>query len=230
MIDVIFLSWNRRAFTEYAFANLLANTDWSLVDRLLVYDDRSTDGAREYLDEARKECPVPSSLIYLGFGSPPRTMNHYFAGTPAEYVMKVDSDIALGPGYLSDAHTVMEANPDLELLGLASGWTGVNEGPLGWEPASHIGGIGLMRSSAFTSRPKIPAEGRHGFGVFQDRYDLVRGWLKPDPHALQLDLLPFEPWASLSREYIAKGWQRYWPPYQSPSLWEWAFPDWREAA
>lgn len=229
-VDVIFLSWNRKAFTELTFGKLLANTDWDLVRRLVVYDDRSTDGTRELLDRMRKDSPVEHRLVYLGYGSPPRTMNHHFAGTDAEYVAKIDSDIALGPGWLTDAHAVIDAAPELDLLGLASGWTGVKDGPLGWEPASHIGGVGLMRSSAFTSRPKIPSDGRMGFGVFQDRYDLVRGWQKPDPQALQLDLLPFEPWTSLSREYIAKGWQRHWPPYQDPTLWEWAFPDWKAAA
>lgn len=225
MIDVIYLSWNRREFAELSFRLLLDNTDWSLVDRLVVYEDGSTDGTREHLDEAIKQCPVPASLSYLGFGSPPATMNHHMAGTKAEMVAKVDSDIALGSGWLTDAHIVMEENPELELLGLASGWTGIKDGPLDWQPASHIGGVGLMRASAFKSRPRIPANGRFGFTDFQYKHDLFRGWLTPDPQALQLDLLPFEPWRSLSRRYIAEGWQREWPPYDDPTLWQWAFPD-----
>lgn len=224
-LDVIYLAWNRREFVECTFPLLLANTDWTLVDRLVVYEDGSTDSTREYLDEAVKQCPVSASLSYLGYGSPPATMNHHFAGTPAELVAKIDSDIALGPGWLNDAVAVMDASPELELLGLASGWTGVKDGPLSWAPASHIGGVGLMRTSAFKSRPPIGHDGRFGFTEFQYAHDLTRGWLTPDPQALQLDLLPFEPWQSLSRRYIAEGWQREWPPYDDPSVWQWAFPD-----
>ena len=49
MRDILFLAKDRRTFTEMTFGWLLENTNWDLVNRLIVYDDGSTDGTREWL-------------------------------------------------------------------------------------------------------------------------------------------------------------------------------------
>ena len=49
-VDVLFLAYNRLAFTQESFKALLENTDWQYVQRLSVYDDGSVDGTREWLE------------------------------------------------------------------------------------------------------------------------------------------------------------------------------------
>lgn len=230
-IDVLYLAWNRLEFTKATFRSVLLNTNWDLVRELIVYEDGSKDGTREYLDAAVKEAQadgVPARLTYLGFGSPVATMNYYLSGDPAWAFAKVDSDIAVPAGWLDVLAGVMNAS-DVELLGMQAGMADEIDvedgGSTGywWQPSSHIGGIGLMRSSAFLSRTLPQADGRFGFTNWQNKQDPRRGWITPDLMVPQLDLLPMDPWRSLSEDYIARGWQRRWPPYNEAShrFWDW---------
>jgi hypothetical protein len=254
MIDVIYLAWNRLELTRLTFPLLLRNTDWSLVRNLIVYEDGSTDGTREYLDGALSayttsvrfmgidNAPMSASLSYLGYGSPVRTMNHYLERDPAPLFAKVDSDIAVPPGWLNELAAVMGRSPELEILGMQAGFTGEtlradahgvgysawSSEARGWVDCPHIGGVGLLRSSAFTSRAPMVPNGRFGFTEWQQRNDRLRGipvtgWINPDLLCPQMDLLPIEPWRGLSAGYTEKGWQRAWPPYElgSHHLWDW---------
>ena len=58
-LDVLYLSRNRREFTAFTFSKLIENTNWDLVDRLVVYDDSSTDGALEEITNRIGAVPVP---------------------------------------------------------------------------------------------------------------------------------------------------------------------------
>lgn len=227
-IDVIYLAANRLRFTEASFASVLQNTNWNLVRRLLVYDDRSTDGTREFLLEAIAEVPADVSFIEHELASPPAVMNRYLRGDgeTADAFVKIDNDICVPAGYLDALVSVFDLDPDLELLGMEPGRAGRPpenwDGAYGWIDGSHIGGVGLMRTSAFHERPPIPQRGRLGFTEWQHRYDPVRGWIAPDLPVFALDMVPDEPWATLSALYIDKGWQRFWPPYDgrvSSYLW-----------
>lgn len=221
-IEIIYLAWNRRAFTELSFELLLANTPWDRVSRLRVYDDGSSDGTREWLAEAIRLCPVEHELHDTRLGSPPATMNEHVATARSEWFMKCDSDIALPPGWLEDATAIIAAKGHPEILGLAAGWTGVKDGPPSYEPARHIGGVGLMKVEALRRYGRIGAEGRQGWTQFQEKHrSLSVGWAKPDIQAVQLDLVPAEPWALLAAEYVERGWARHWQPYTDPSLWQW---------
>lgn len=219
-VDVLYLSWNRLEFTRTSFRCLLENTDWSLVNRLVIYDDESDDGTFEFLEERTRFLPFVE-LVRLKLGSPVRVMSRYLEHTVATWFAKIDNDIAVPPGWLEALLGVVERNPEIELLGMEAGrmgYPGSAGGPgsdwvgeYGFEPGSHIGGVGLMRVEAFTTRPEIPARGRFGFTYWQDRYGPVRGWIVPDLMVPQLDRVPVEPYASLSAEYLEKGWQRSWP-------------------
>lgn len=169
---------------------------------------------------------------------------------PTEVWAKIDNDVIVPPGWLDRCLAVMENQPFLDLLGIeppasrtrapwtprgtkveAPEWAGAGHHVYGgafagYAPCRSIGGIGLFRSRAFAKREAMkPFATYGGFTDWQERQrDLVKGWVVPPLGLFLLDRLPFDPWASLSVEYIAKGWQRPWTPYDltaGPELWYW---------
>ncbi len=224
-IDVLFSAFNRLAFTRISFQRLVAHTDWSLVDRLVVYDDDSTDGTFQYLREAIKKVPGDAVLRRTELRSPVGIMLDYLDTSEADVFAKIDNDIALPPGWLLPPVSVLARHPELDVLGLAAGWLGrpaKKTSSYGWEPASHIGGVGLMRTAAFTRWPNLEASGRFGFTEWQHENPVVSGWITPDVNAVQLDLIPDEPFADLARRYVVRGWSRRWPQYDVASAPWWA--------
>jgi len=249
-LDVLYVSHNRLEMTRASFDALLTNTDWGLVDHLFVYDDASTDGTFQYLDSALASFTnVPYTFTSKVFGGPVAAMNMYLGGRvprhkprPSELFAKVDNDFVMPPRWLNDLHDVMQRVDELDIVGTepmmgldaepeVMTHTGdvkpvsghLRATPLGYTPASHIGGKGLIRIKAFMDRP-MWANGRQGFTQWQHRNeDVTKAWITPDIKSFGLDQLPLEPWMSLTDEYVAKGWQRRWTPYSPDSheYWDW---------
>lgn len=220
MIDVLYLAWNRLEYTQASFGFLLENTDWRQVSRLVIYDDGSTDGTCEWLRDNVSDCPVEIGFRTRELRSPPAIMDDYLSRNPAKVWAKIDNDIAVPPRWLNRMTRVMDAHPELAALGMAAGWTGVKRGKLGCQPCSHIGGVGLFR----TEHIPLPVWSRGRFGWTEQQHktpSIQTAWVTPDVQAVQLDLIPEEPWASLADYYRAKKWAREWPKYEDPSLWAW---------
>lgn len=242
MIDVVYLTWNRHAYTARTWQALVANTDWSLVHSLRVYDDGSKDGTLRFLKQRLLDVPVPTTLVETTFKSPVRTMLHYLAHSGADFFAKLDNDIMVPPGWLERLASVMERNPGLDLLGMeagmANGCTGFPWPPADplaltpdaytWVESSHIGGVGLMRVQAFRDRPALEPAGRFGFTEWQHLHQPVRGWIAPDLLSCDLSRVPVGPWPQLSWEYRLNAWERPWGTWDDmPSMYyDW----WQEAA
>lgn len=246
-IDVLFLAKNRLEFTRESVSALLANTNWSLVRNFIICDDGSTDGTREYVNGQeyyKKGISIQHGAVFVvmhtTFGSPAAAINSYAAlDNPADILCKLDNDVIVPPGWLDQCAAVMEAHPELDLLGIeppASRVPHFSGGVVspkpeligqhdGYAPCDTIGGVGLMRTSAFTSRPPIQPSGIYaGFQEWQRRYRLKCGWCVPPLKLFLLDRLDFSPWIDLSREYEAKGFQRAWGRYPmsaKDALWGW---------
>jgi glycosyltransferase involved in cell wall biosynthesis len=235
-LDVLYLAWNRLEFTKRSWAALLENTDWDLVTALYVYDDGSEDGTAFWLSEQMRHVPVLANFIETpALRSPVRTMNEYLDQTVADYFAKVDNDIVMPPHWLRVMLDAMAqgVSAGLELLGVEQGMSGklpLEEDPLldslhprSYEPARHVGGVGLFKTSAFLTRPRVRPNGRFGFTEWQHEHQPVCGWLSPDILMTDLSRLPVKPYRALSEEYVKKNWQRDWP--KSDSLrsfyWDW---------
>lgn len=238
LVEILYVAWNRLEFTSATWDWMCAHTNWDLADSIVVYDDGSEDGTQEFLREAVERAPVPAELRIGDFRSPPAIMNHYIATAyRGRTFAKIDNDIALPGGWLDKMVSVMNASPEIDLLGMEAGMIAM-QGRDGktweryeYEPATHIGGVGLMRAEAFKSRPSIPFRGRYGFTEFQDRYKLSAAWIKPDIDCPSLDRIPEEPWASLTEEYIDKGWSRPWSKYDPTwcrPYYSWLTEDWTD--
>ncbi len=224
MIDLLFLTWNRKEFTAECIAALQANTDWKLVRRVWIYDDGSTDGTLEMLRPA--EWPVPTFIVQTSLRSPVASMNDFLQKRgPAEVFCKLDNDTMVPPGWLGEASELLAANPTVDLLGIEArdGLPCSAAGPRAVQGAKFIGGIGLMRRRAFERHGLPGHDGRFGFGAWQERNEVPVGWIVPTLPVFLLNRLPLEPWASYSRRYVAQGWQRDWPEPYSTEVEKWAW-------
>jgi hypothetical protein len=224
MIDLLYLTHNRFEMTKASMAALIKNTNWAVVDRLLLYDDASDDETREYLTGIG--FPVKVEHRFGSFGSPVAVMVDYLTGLDQQELRtfaKIDNDTMVPAGWLNECIQVFAKHPELDLLGIEA-FNPVVPGDYNrsFTDARFIGGIGLMRNEAFITLPR--PRGRFGFTAWQEKTARVRaGWINPSIPVFLLDRIPREPWRSLSLEYIAKGWQRDWGPYdeKSKNLWSW---------
>jgi hypothetical protein len=232
-IDLVFVSWNRLAYTQHSFRALLENTAWEHVAKLVLADDASTDGTREWLAEAARDCPVPFMFLPAPFGGPVAAVNTYLLGhrSPGvETLGKVDNDTMVPAGWLPELLRMLDEYPEVTLLGMAP-----DIGPPQPCPyrkrviryAPWVDGNGLWRHRAF-NLDVLPsptgANGRFGFSEYQGNHEeIIKAWVAPDIPIFQLDLLPMEPWVSLAAEYVRLGWQRYWAPHHDTAglYWQW---------
>jgi glycosyltransferase involved in cell wall biosynthesis len=230
MIDILYVAFNRLEMTQPSFQELLDNTQWDQVRTLYLADDGSTDGTREYLMEAARRWG--GQVVFNGerLGGPVAAMNWYLeaSGEACEVFAKIDNDFVVCPGWLSEMLSVLSRQPGLDVLGTEP-MLGDPVLPLlrgrGIEPATHIGGKGLIRKRVFSLCRPVPAgqNGYFGWTQFQTAHPFSRAWISPDLPCFGLDQLPFEPWQSLAEEYEQKGWARRWPPYHegATAYWQW---------
>jgi glycosyltransferase involved in cell wall biosynthesis len=227
-VDLLYLAWNRREFTEFSWEMLVANTNWSLVSKLWVHDDGSEDGTADWLrKKIKRHAPVEAEFEQSCLRCPPAVMNRMVDQATAKWFAKIDNDIIVPPGWLEAMIGVVERNPQVELLGMEAGrgnartldWDGVYR----FQDGSHMGGVGLLCVDAFMRRVGMKeGDGRFGFTEWQHDYRPIRGWIAPDLPVVSLDRVPFEPWLSLSAEYVEKGWQREWGLYhEGADYWDW---------
>lgn len=222
MADILFVSFNRLAFTQAAFTALLRNTEWDEVEQLLIADDASTDGTAEWLtDEATRFSRVTGveTLMHPGpTGGPVAAMNWALdnRSADADRVAKIDNDFVVCPGWLPEVLRQMTINPGVDVFGLQPRFGPASPPPdytRTVEECRHIGGIGVMRHRMFELCRPV-ANGRFGWTEYQTEHPAVRkAWVTPDLPCFSLGQIAAEPWVSLAREYIQAGWMREWPEY-----------------
>lgn len=221
MIDIIYLAHGRPEFTAASIAALTANTDWERA-RLVVYTDGCALSANLM--------GIPAVINEERHGGPITIMNHYLMKSkPADIFAKIDNDCVVPPEWLDRSLHVVATNPHLGLLGLEPPSSTVRleacDIGAGYSACDSIGGIGVMRRKAFDGQDSMrPHSTYGGFTDWQLRHpEIVKGWITPPLSLFLLDRLPMEPWASLSKRYIAEGQQRPWRNYTADDahLWSW---------
>lgn len=217
MRDIVYVARDRLEFTQISFGWLLETTNWECFNRLYVYDDGSTDGTREWLEDAVRACPQEHYFVRCHYHSPIGVMNAHVDKTDAEWFCKVDNDILLPHGWSEAMCSVIDSH-DIDFLGMEAGMSGQPED--GWDggygpnwDCSHIGGVGLMRVGAIKRYPRPVPNGRFGWTESQHKFKRKMAWISPDLRMACLDKIPDEPFPSLSSQYVDRGIQRRWHPY-----------------
>ena len=160
MLDVLYLTHNRREFTELTFELLVQNTNWDLVDNLIVYDDSSTDGAREAVANRIGRVPVPAEIRDHDWGSPVAVMNDYVSRTDSKLFAKIDNDLALPPAWLDAFLSVMEENPNAHAAREREPLHGAAAGGLGRQVHGH--GVEAHRRQRPDADGLLPCDGADG--------------------------------------------------------------------
>jgi GT2 family glycosyltransferase len=225
-VDIMFPACNRLEFTRETFGALLANTDWTLVNELHVYDDGSVDGTRQWLAERMADVPCRSRLVDTRWGSPVMAMCQFIESATAPMLAKVDNDAMMPPGWLHDSLEVFGRHPHLDFLGIEALYpVDAQPGiPRSFTPSPWISGLGLYRRHAFHASRPAAFQKYYGLEEWQQAQGtgLVKGWITPALPVFLLDRCPFEPWISLTERYIARGWMRPWFKHDPEcALWTW---------
>lgn len=243
MIDVLYVAYNRLAYTRESFTALLRNTDWSEVESLYVFDDASTDGTAEWLEAAvldHADGGVLADTYYrmswARKGGPVAAMNWYLderrdsEDATTEMFAKVDNDFVVCPGWLREMIRQMTLHPELDLLGTEPFVGDPTPAPYGDRTittARHIGGKGLIRLRAFRQCRPSPGgfNGYQGFTQWQEQHEQVsKAWITPDLLCFGLDQMREGPYRDLAPVYAGLDWMRMWPVYGGDDHYSWWKP------
>lgn len=246
LTDILFMAQSRPEFTAAAIDALERNTEWDRVASVRLYwDDRVCSRTAAIMAKWTIRIPPGMTVYFEPYfrGGPVDGMLDTLKQPGAPIFAKVDNDVIVPPGWLGSALEVMQNHPELDLLGLEPP---LSRTPAPWSPprrwvkvpeyevknaledyalCDSIGGVGLMRRRAFAGRPAmVPHSTYGGFTNWQlENPDVTKGWIVPPLSLFLLDRLPLEPWATLSKQYIAAGVQRPWTNYgpEAAALWRW---------
>src|SRR5262249_20458236 len=227
-VDLFYLTSNRLEFTQETLGALFENTDWQFVHEFVVNDNNSVDETREWVRDTIRECPAPVRWIEGNYTSPVAAMVNFIRSARAPILAKVDNDAMMPPAWLRQSLEVMDRHPELLLLGTEAlnPHSDDPQAARSYTRAEFISGLGLYRRQAFARSQPTPMGKYFGLEEWQmAQPKLVRGWITPALSVFLLDRLPFEPWVTYSKNYMARGWQRDTYKYEPAStLWQWRWP------
>lgn len=229
MVDLLYTCHNRKEFVKTSLQTLLDNTNWNQVASFTIYCDNCDEPVTEGFQLSGAHLRITT------YGSIVAIMRDWIPRCEAPLLAKIDSDTMVPPGWLDACVDTLRVFPRVDLLGIEA------YGDLVKYPSAdiynhtiritdHIGGIGVFRRRVFERFPDLspnPSSSTfYGFTEWQWVHpEMVKAWLDPALPVFLLDHLPFEPWKTLTDEYIAKGWmRRQWGQYETQiggNPWDW---------
>ncbi len=125
--DIIILTWNKLAVTKECLKSLLSSRAPSLPMRLVVIDNNSSDGTKDYLSSL-KDTPNCRFEIVLnkenrGFV---RGMNQGLKLSTAPYVCLANNDLIFTKGWLEEIISIFERYSDIGILNPNSNNLGIS--------------------------------------------------------------------------------------------------------
>ncbi len=115
LVSIIMLLWNQLDYTKKCLESLEQNT-WEKYELILV-DNGSTDGTKEFIHQfasTRENVRVISNSSNKGFGG---GNNQGLSIAAGEYILFLNNDVILTPGWLTYLVDGLRNNPGLGLIG-----------------------------------------------------------------------------------------------------------------
>lgn len=113
--DIIVLTWNRVELTKRFFESLLSST--SLKIKIIVVDNGSIDGTREYLGKLKERLAEKLEVIFnkdnLGFV---KGVNQGLSVSASPYVCFANNDLFFAKGWLNEVISLFESNKSIGIL------------------------------------------------------------------------------------------------------------------
>jgi len=196
-VDLVFMVQNRLAFTYLSLSWLVRTLDVESVNKIILLDDRSTDGTSKYLQHMASfvlDPLVPTDYVKSACDTMSGAFAQFLERSSADIVCKIDNDICITEsGWLPRLMDVMERSPELCCLGITNP---VMEQVLelqvtsqsvmrGYIPTKHIGGIGLFRRDMFDidalriCKKDGRERGYSGIQSAQKEDERIKGWCVP---------------------------------------------------
>jgi O-antigen biosynthesis protein len=140
-ISIVMLTHNDRERTRRCIDMMLEALPDALFEELLILDNASTDGTREYVRSLAdiEKVQVLTSDVNLGVAQGRRRL---FARARGEIVASLDSDVEIrGSGYLRKARALLAADPRIGICGASGYRVHFTGGRLGLVPHERDGDV-----------------------------------------------------------------------------------------
>jgi len=113
-IDLLFITRNRLPYAELSLPALLADKEEEF--NLVIWDNGSTDGTREYL-ESVKDPRIRRRVLSRENHCLHGAANEFFSGSSADLVGIIPDDIIMAPGWTTPIGRAHAEVPELGLIG-----------------------------------------------------------------------------------------------------------------
>lgn len=227
-VDLITFTYNRLAYTRDALSALVENTasyGWDRV-RWIIVENASVDGTREYVRVLKDSRPEIN--IELIENDQPRVvaanMNLAIGRCRAPFIAKIDNDILVPPYWLESLKQIVDAFPELAVLGGGGRGDGelIQSDGIGYYPVDNVGGNFLARAESLKCAPIESPVGEFdvhapwrfsGFSAWQWRLPEIFngptaiGWAYPFLAVRHMDNHDYP--HRRTNEYQALGWGRW---------------------
>ncbi len=214
-MDVIYLTHNRKEFTQVTLPSLLRSVGNRA--NIWLFDDESCDGTKEHLKAELKALRFCSKVLLCEgeFGNPNAAVNSFLEMSEGNFVAKIDNDFDLRLNDLVEIAEIAFKDPELYLLGLRDDNHLCDQevSPIRdrftAENATHVGGIYVARREVFFE--PIPCNGMF-FGWTRYQAEIKSRFgensIRWTPMSCGRLLDSLQENKELVAQYVANGWMR----------------------
>lgn len=120
LTSIIILTYNQLSYTKLCVDSIIRNTSEPF--ELIFVDNGSVDGTRKYLEEIKNKIERVKIIVNdenIGFAL---GNNQAFQEAGGEYILLLNNDVIVGPGWLSGLQRGMEREPTIGLVGPRSNY------------------------------------------------------------------------------------------------------------
>lgn len=117
MIDLIFVTYNRLAYTQRALASVLADPTEEF--SLTIWDNASNDGTAQYLKQKVQDHRIKEIVFSEANIGQTAAVNKVWSQSKADLLGKLDNDCIVTPGW---TRALAKAHQDIPKLGIVACW------------------------------------------------------------------------------------------------------------